>query len=561
MKKKRLPIGISDFKEVIERDYTYVDKTLLIQEIYEQGTKVTLIPRPRRFGKTLNLSMLLYFFEKTAIDHSPLFVNLKIWKFETYRSLQGKFPVIFLSLKEMKDGDWQASYEKLKILISDEFARHAYLLEDSILQPREKQDFQEIIDRKAPQAIYENSLKLLSKWLSQYHKQNVIILIDEYDTPVINSYLNKYYEPLMIFMRNWLTAALKDNSYLEQGILTGILRVAKESFFSGLNNLSTFTVLKETFSSQFGLLEEEVIALLSDYGLTHCLEDMRMWYNGYRIGSKLLYNPWSILNCIYNQGQLQPYWVNTSENELLKRLTIQGGEDLKIELEQLLLGEALVKPIEEGISFDLLNRHSAEAIWNILLFSGYLTPAGPAIYEEIPRCSLKIPNKEIASLYNNIIREWFTASIQDRNFELLLNSLISGDMESFVPLFEDFLVNAMSYYDIAVEEPEKIYHAFILGMLVALRDTHEVKSNRESGYGRYDVMLIPKDNNALGVIFEFKKIRLQDGSDLKKGADSALQQIEDKNYKSELYARGIKKILCLGLAFQGKRVSIKSAFK
>ncbi|MBA3238670.1 MAG: AAA family ATPase [Parachlamydiaceae bacterium] len=554
---RRLPIGISDFKEIVERDYAYIDKTLLIQEIYEHGTKVILMPRPRRFGKTLNLSMLRYFFEKSAVDHSHLFINFNIWKQEKYKGLQGQFPLIFLSLKEMKDADWETAYGKLKLLISDEFARHYYLLENPELLPREKLDFQEIIDRIASQAIYENSLKMLSKLLSQYHKRNVMILIDEYDTPVISSYLNNYYDPMMNFMRNWLTAALKDNSFLEQGIMTGILRVAKESFFSGLNNLSTFTILNETFSSQFGLLEKEVISLLAEFDLMDCLEEMRKWYNGYRIGSKTLYNPWSILQCIYNKGQLQPYWVNTSENELLKQLIIQGGEDLKIELEQILLGQELEKPFEESLSFESLAKGNSEAIWNILLFSGYLTPSGPATYKGIPKCSLKIPNLEIASLYNSIIREWFTASIQARNFDLLLSSLITGNMETFISLFEDFLESAMSYYDIGLEEPEKIYHAFILGMLISLRDTHEVKSNRESGYGRYDVMLIPKDHDALGNIFEFKKIRAQEGKDLNSGALSALQQIEDKNYKHELQERGIRKILCLGLAFQGKKVMIK----
>ena len=555
--KKRLPIGISDFKEVVEKNYAYIDKTLFIQEMCEQGTKVTLIPRPRRFGKTLNLSMLRYFFENTPEDHSHLFVNFDIWKQESYRERQGKFPVIFLTLKEMKDADWHTAYGKLKLLISEEFARHSYLLDDASFYPREKQDFQEIIDRLAPQEVYENSLKLLSKCLSHHFKTNVIILIDEYDTPVITSYLNNYYDPLMTFMRNWLTAALKDNSCLEQGVLTGILRVAKESFFSGLNNLSTFTILNETFSTQFGLLEDEVIRLLVDFDMMNNLEDMRIWYNGYRFGSQVLYNPWSILHCIYNKGQLQPYWVNTSENELLKRWTIQGGDDLKIELEQILLGEKLVKPIEEGISFESLKSQNTEAIWNILLFSGYLTLAEPAQYEGIPQCSLKIPNREIAYLYNTIIREWFTASIQGRNFDLLLHSLVIGDMETFSPLFEDFLESAMSYYDIGQHEPEKIYHAFILGMLVSLRDTHEVKSNREIGYGRYDVMLIPKNTNCLGIIFEFKKIRPQTGEDLVTGAQSALQQIADKNYRQELYERGIKKILCLGLAFHGKRVFIK----
>ena len=339
---KLLPIGLSDFKKLIDGGYAYVDKTLLIQELVGKGIEVALIPRLRRFGKTLNLSMLRYFFEKTQQDTSYLFRPLKIWQDEKCRSLQGQFPVIFISLKDIKHASWEETFTSLQGLISEAFRLHPYLLDDSVLDGLEKQQYQTIAYEQGDQTLYEQSLKLLTKWLCRYHKQRAILLIDEYDTPAHAAYIGGYYDKLIGFLRNWLSGGLKDNSFLEKGVLTGILRIAKESIFSGLNNIRTFTLLNDGFQDKFGLTEPEVKKLLEEYSLLDKWEVIRKWYNGYRIGScEGVYNPWSVLNCIANQGALAPYWVNTSDNALMRQLITQSSEEFKTDLEELLKEEVL----------------------------------------------------------------------------------------------------------------------------------------------------------------------------------------------------------------------------
>ncbi len=332
--KKPLPIGISDFKKIIDGGYAYVDKTLLIQELIEKGTQVALIPRMRRFGKTLNLSMLRYFFEKSETDTSYLFKNLNIRKWKHYEALQGQFPVIFISLKDVKCASWQETFEALQELIANEFRSHRYLMEGETLFPEEKEDYLKLLRKEGNPALLTMSLLRLTDWLHRYYKKSVIVLIDEYDTPAHAAFVGKYYDVLITFLRNWLSSGLKDNTYLERGVLTGILRIAKESIFSGMNNVHTFTILNEEFQDKFGLLESEVRKLLEDYGLIDKLPQIREWYDGYRIGSCAgIYNPWSVLNCIYTAGALAPYWVNTSDNSLMKQLIIQGGGNLKADIE------------------------------------------------------------------------------------------------------------------------------------------------------------------------------------------------------------------------------------
>lgn len=555
---KPLPIGVSDFKKMIEEGYVYIDKSLLIKEIVESGVEVALIPRQRRFGKTLNLSMLRYFFEKTVEDTSHLFTSLEIWKHEKYRSLQGKFPVIFLSLKDVKHSSWQESFKTFRRLIAIEFQRHSYILEGDLLAEKEKNLYNEILIETDDQTLIEQSLYFLTGWLHRFHKKRVILLIDEYDTPVHAAYIGKFYDSLIFFLRNWLSGGLKDNSSLEQGVLTGILRIAKESIFSGLNNISTFTILSTDFQDKFGLLESEVKQLLHDYNLHALYLEMRKWYNGYRIGScEEIYNPWSVLNCIANKGALAPYWVNTSDNALMKQLITNGTDDIKADIEELLKGGTIDKTIDEGIVFSNLE-NSPNAIWPLLLFSGYLTIAATPLYGT--PCSLRIPNTEVSELYKSTILDWFEKSIHEPKYRLLLSSLIKGDIDTFSLIFQEFLLSSVSVFDVTHQEPEKIYHAFILGMLLGLRDTHEVKSNRESGYGRYDVMLIPKNSKDLGIIMEFKKIGNFEKIDLEQAVDSALRQIKDKKYDQELLDRGVNRILHLGLAFEGRRVLIRAKF-
>lgn len=556
---KRLPIGLSDFKKVIDKDYAYVDKTLLIEEIFEKGGEVALIPRLRRFGKTLNLSMLRYFFEKGKQDTSYLFKNLKIWKNEKYRQLQGQFPVIFITLKDVKHATWEEAFAAVCRLIAEEFRRHRYLLEGDLLLDEEKEDYYKITRKQADQSLIEASLRLLSEWLYRYYDKEVILLIDEYDTPAHAALVGNYYNTLIGFLRNCLSAVLKDNSYLEKGVLTGILRIAKESIFSGLNNISTFTILNDTFCDKFGLTESEVKELLDAYHLSEKLDDVRQWYNGYRIGScSGIYNPWSVLNYIASEGKLAPYWVNTSENTLMKQLIAQGTSDFKADLEQLLKEEVIEKNIEEGIIFPQLHQ-SPSAIWSLLLYCGYLT------LDETPSygtpCRLRIPNIEVKMLYKSMILDWFEQSLHERKYHLLLSSLTSGDIDTFSRLFQEFMLSSVSVFDVPAEESEKIYHGFILGMLIGLSDRYEVKSNRESGLGRYDVMLIPKNPSELGIIMEFKKIDRFEKATLETAVESALAQIEAKHYAQELKDRGVKRILYLGFAFQGKEVLIRSKLK
>jgi hypothetical protein len=385
-----------------------------------------------------------------------------------------------------------------------------------------------------------------------------VVLIDEYDTPAHAAYVGGFYEQMIVFLRNWLSGGLKDNACVKYGMLTGILRIAKESIFSGMNNIFTFTLLNEQFQDKFGLLEPEVKALLDSHGLAHQLPQIRQWYDGYRVGScEGLYNPWSVLCCIAQKGKLAPYWVNTSDNALIKQLVTRGNEDLKTEMERLLNGTTIEKTIEEGIAFPELEKKT-DSIWPLLLFCGYLTIDATPSYGT--PCRLRIPNSEVAEVYRSIVLGWFQASIQESGYRLLLNSLIQGNIDTFSKIFSDFMTSSVSVFDVPAEDSEKIYHAFVLGLLIGLKDRYEVKSNRESGYGRYDVMLIPKNAKDLGIVMEFKKLDPSGKANLEETALSALKQIEEKNYAQELLDRDSKKILLIGFAFERKKVLIRHKF-
>lgn len=557
MEKRLLPLGISDFKRIIDGGYAYVDKSLFIQELVEAGAHVSLIPRMRRFGKTLNLSMLQYFFEKGDKDTSYLFKSLKIWQNEKMKALQGQFPVIFLSLKDIKYSSWEDAFKAFQSLLSNEFRRHRYLLEGNLLDKGEKNNYEKILAKDGDQTLMEQSLSFLSKCLERFHHNKVVLLIDEYDTPAHAAYMGGYYKEAIAFLRNWLSHGLKDNKSLERGVLTGILRIAKETIFSGLNNIITFTLLNNKFYDKFGLLEHEVQQLLAEYGLSNQMEEMKKWYNGYHVGAHAgIYNPWSILNCIYNEGALAPYWVNTSDNALIKELISKGNAELKRDIESLLKGEIVEKEIEEGIVFS--NLDNPDVVWSLLLFSGYLTITEPPVYGR--PCKLSIPNLEVAEVYRTMVLEWFKTTIHTHHYQLLLRSLTQGDLETFSQIFQDFLTSSVSLFDMGGDQPEKVYHALVLGMLLGLKDTHEVKSNRESGYGRYDVLIIPKNVKELGIIIEFKKVSKAEQGYLNEAAISALKQISDKNYAQELFDRGITRILTLAMAFEGKKVAFLHSF-
>lgn len=394
---KPIPIGISDFKKIIDEDFTYVDKSLFIQEIIEKGIEVALFPRPRRFGKTLNLSMLRYFFEKTPGDTSYLFKNLNIWKIVKYRQLQGQYPIIFLTLKGIKSSSWATAFEALGALIAKEFKRHRYLLNGDLLSPEEKEEFHTILRKRASQATLETSLLNLSEWLHLFHNKKVIVLIDEYDAPVHAAFAGGYYQDLIEFLGNFLTHGLKDTVCLERAILTGILPITKESIFSGLNNVGTFTVLDPEFEDKFGLVESEVKALLNQYGLKERLHEVTEWYNGYQMGTcPHIYNPWSVLYYIYKKGSLDAYWVNTSDNALINQLITKADSDFKADIEHLLNGGVVKKTIDPGIVFSELENNT-DVLWSLLLFSGYLSLDTP--YIPLQYCHLRIPNKEVSRVF------------------------------------------------------------------------------------------------------------------------------------------------------------------
>ena len=554
---KKSPIGIDDYKKLIEEGCTYVDKTLFIQEIIERGTELAIIPRPRRFGKTVNMSMLRYFFEKTQEDNSHLFSPYKIWQTK-YKDLQGTYPVIFITLKEAKQETWESAYEKLTKLIAEEFERHRYLLDGITLSPEEKDSFYAILSKKGTQVDYELSLKWLVMWLKRYHDKRVFVLIDEYDAPIHMAYFHGYYPRIINFMRNWLGGGLKGNASLEKGVITGILRIAKENIFSDLNHSTNFTMFSKDFGDKFGLLEEEVFALLIENNMEGKLDDVRNWYNGYRIGAHAIYNPWSILHYIQNKT-LEPYWVYTSGNDLIKEQLEQKGIFFKEDFETLVLGGSITKLVDQGLVFASL-KSSKEAIWGLLLFSGYLTLAEtPSLSRTRISCKLTVPNQEVLDFFQDTIQDYFieTCSIPLPD---LLRDLITGNVKAFSEKFQEMILNIFSTHDIPKGAPERVYHAFVLGLLASLpEEGYELKSNRESGLGRYDVCLFPKDPKGLGIILEFKKAE-KGQKNLKELATLAITQIQSLQYVTELKSRGVQRILALGMAFQGKLVSIQDKF-
>lgn len=556
----RLPIGISDYKTLIEEGYYYVDKTLLVKDIVEFGGGATLICRPRRFGKTLNLSMLRYFFEKTDTNYLHLFTDKAIWAEEKYREFHGKFPVVFLTFKDIKETTWLAAREKIVAYIAKEYKRHRPFINANVdcIDRDDFVIFQNIAEGTASDSDLGNGLYFLSMLLYNITKQRVVILLDEYDAPIHAAYHHHYYDEMINFMRGFLSAGLKDNANLSRAVLTGILRTARESIFSGLNNLNVCTMLQNLFADKFGFLSEEVDALLKNQNMSISSDSIKEWYNGYHAGdATLLYNPWSIVECAKNNGKLQLYWVNTSDNNLIKNVLARANKEIKKELEILLVGEPLKKEINEGFVFSDIER-DPEALWSLLLFSGYVTYSDLSINKYGQNvCSLTIPNNEIRSLYTILLQSIFKESLANTTITSMLVALQKGDVERFSNILQEFVLTSMSYYDFSEAEPEKSYHLFILGILVFLNDSYHIRSNRESGYGRYDLMLIPKDTNLSGIIFEFKRADSDKSRDLEKSVQYALDQAHQRSYVQELHAQGIDHVLIYAIAFHGKKLLMK----
>jgi hypothetical protein len=471
--------------------------------------------------------------------------------------IQGKYPVISMTFKDIKCQTWEDCYDALKMTISNEYRRHRYILDSDIIDEYEKIVFAAILNLSAGNVDYESSIKNLSKYLARYHKTKVIILIDEYDIPIQSGYLCKYFDKVIAFMRNFLSGACKDNENLEKSVLTGILKVAKESIFSGLNNLNVCTVLSTHYSDKFGFVEEEVEEMMRYYKIEAKINDVKTWYNGYIFGEDIIYNPWSILNYINNwKLGFKAHWVNTSSNDLVKELITNGGIDLKTELEQLIKGETILKEISEDIVMGEMSNDS-NAVWSFLLFCGYLKVVGTQVISNDIHYFLKIPNLEVESLFKHIILGWSKIGLSGTNYQLMLKSLVTGDIEVFDDIFCSYVESSLSYFDVGGKEPEKFYHAFVLGLLVSLNESHEVKSNRESSFGRYDVMVIPKNKDGIGIVMEFKKVNKKRKEDIEMAVDAALLQIEKKNYRQELRDRGIGEIIEIGMAFDGKEVLLR----
>lgn len=552
---KKLPIGLSDFKELIENGYYYVDKTLLIHDIIQSG-KVMLMTRPRRFGKTLNLSMLHYFFEASQESRAHLFLDLAIRKNSASWALQGKFPVIFISFKGIKESSWEVTYQKFIYTIYEEFDRHKYLRNDDSLEPYEQELFAKILSRTASRAEIDSSLLFLAKLLQKKYKQNVIVLIDEYDVPVQAAYVHGYYDQVIEFLRALLVAVLKDTSILKKGVLTGNLTLAKSGIFTGLNNLDIFSVTSLELAQQFGFTADEVHTLLNHYDLMQNESAIQEWYDGYTFGNTAgIFNPWSVLKCVQKNGVLEMYWANTSDNILLKRLIGRATKSLKSNLELILQNESVTKTVEESITFPNLDT-SSEPLWSLLLFTGYLTYTSYEVKGGKKVCELKLPNEEIKHLYYELIKDMFVSSIAGEQADELLQALTQGNTEFFSELLQSFILNSMSSYDLSSNEPEKSYHLFVLGLLVMLGSLYEVKSNRESGLGRYDIMLIPKQPDQPGIVIEFKKTLIGETREI--AAQRALEQIIEKRYIQELKSRNVHNIFAYGIAFEGKLISVKS---
>lgn len=554
---KNIQIGTSDFKELIEENNYFVDKSLLIKEFIENGAKIILTPRPRRFGKTLNLSMLRYFFDiRIKEETKNLFKGLKIENEKEIMKLQGEYPVIFITFKNQKHISFENFQDGIRVLLSNLYKEHDYLLESDKLTEFDKNDFKEIILRKASIGGVVESISNLMRYMNKHYGRKVMLFIDEYDVPIQEGYLRGYYDEMIALIRNLLTAALKDNLYVEKSLITGILRVAKESIFSGLNNLKVYTILNLKFNDKFGFIEEELKELLEYYDLKENGEEIKNWYNGYIFGGKVIYNPWSVLNYIdSNEEGFMPYWINSSSNDLIKRILITGDKEIKLDLEYLIEGKAINKVIDDTIVMAEVE-DSNRNIWSFLLLSGYLKAIKTENIEGILNCELKIPNKEVLIFYKNLIEKWFQDTMTNQKYKEMLSNLVAGDIENFGYAFEEFVINNLSYFDVSGKEPEKVYHAFVLGMLISISNTHEVKSNKESGYGRYDVMIIPKNISKPGIIIEFKKINVLSKETIEQGTLNALQQIDNMKYEQELLNRGIKDIIKLSIVFKGKEIKI-----
>jgi hypothetical protein len=556
----RYPIGISDFRKIREGGLTYVDKTTLIADVLDAGAEVVLLPRPRRFGKTLNLSMLRYFFEKSAEDRRPLFAGLAISSSESARAHFQRYPVIYLTFKDIKPATWEDCVLRLAAVLADVFAAHRDVLEAGRLAPEDAELFTAILHQRAGKAQLTDALRFLSRILAQHHGEKVVILLDEYDSPSHAGFTRGFYDEVVVFFRDFLSGGFKDSVHLFKGVLTGVLRVAKESLFSGINNIEVFSILHPRMATAFGFTEPEVRGLALAAGHPELMGDIRAFYNGYLFGGAAIYNPWSVL-CFLDRGDkaLLPYWIETSGNELVRDLLLAGSTGVRAELEALLSGGTIDKPIEENI---VLRDLAADpgAVWSFLLLTGYLKPVELRLADGRRRAQLAIPNAEVTVALRKMAETWLATQVGGSEaLEVLLAALLRGDAAVVERHLTRVLLANLSYFDTAYPEPERFYHGLVVGLLAGLGPAYQVRSNRESGLGRCDVLVLPRNAGEPGVVLELKSVDTRAGETVDKAIRAALRQIRTRDYAAELRERGANPIHEMAAVFAGKRAHVRLA--
>ena len=561
--KKTVAIGVQDFAKLREKDCFYIDKTSFIKEWWENEDDVTLITRPRRFGKTLNMSMLNYFFSNKFKNRGDLFEGLDIWKEEKYRALQGTYPVIFLSFAGVKQTNYENTKSALNQVLVDLFRQYEWLLKEEKFSDADRNAYF-MVTENMQEPVASNAIYRLCEWLHRYYGKKCIILLDEYDTPMQEAYVYGFWDELTAYIRALFNNTFKTNPYLERGVMTGITRVSKESIFSDLNHLNVVTTTSNEYATSFGFTEKEVYAAMDEQEIPQSeKETVKRWYDGFNFGTVTdIYNPWSVIMYL-DKKQFDTYWANTSANGLVGKLIQEGNKEVKTEFEKLLKGECIEAEIDEQIIFSQLSKNRT-AIWSLLLASGYLKVEGilQEVPEDTPIYRLKITNFEVKRMFYRMIKDWFDETY---DFNEFVTAMFQGDVRSMNHYMNEVALNTFSYFDTGKrpsgrKEPERFYHGFVLGLLVDQANQYLLKSNRESGFGRYDVVMEPKDSKDVAVIMEFKIFdEADEEKSLEDTAQNALKQIDEKKYDTDLLQRGIPqdRILKYGFAFQGEKCLIR----
>ncbi len=556
------PLGISDFRTLRERGATFVDKSRLIIDFLESSQQVLLLPRPRRFGKTLNLSMLRYFLEKSGENLAHLFEDLEVFrceKAETYKKHFQKYPLIFISFKDIRGKTFEQSFTSITKLLRNLYQEHQTLLESDQLSPAELQDCHAIISDSAPPVVYRHALGELCRYIHRATGQKPIVLIDEYDHPIHSGWLSGYGPDIIDFFRDFLTSGLKDNPHLERAVLTGILRIARESIFSGLNNLAVYTLVDQPFSAGFGFNENDVRSLMDIAGHPEWLPTVQAWYNGYLFYDQVIYNPWSVLSFLSNNGSPEAYWINTSSNDLIKQVLQRRAFRAGKTIELLVEGGSIETFLNPNTVLDELHTNEKN-LWSLLTFSGYLRAERLPIRDPLkpPPYRLSIPNAEVKLIYTEVFESWLRTRMEGRGAELnqLLSAMLGGDAELLEEQLQAFVLNVLSFHDDSPTDPEGIYQAFVLGLLCILEPEYRVRSNRESGKGRPDVMILPSKPGKPGVVLELKAVRR---GTLEQALEKALKQIRELDYRAEARAAGAEPVHAFAVAFDGKDVKVAGA--